>query len=63
MAERKHQDKQERWQAPREDEMHNATLKKRRAWAKEKKAMFELIFKENKAMMMNPTTMGAFKRD
>jgi hypothetical protein len=43
--------------------MHNATLKKRRAWAKEKKAMFELIFKENKAMMMNPTTMGAFKRD
>jgi hypothetical protein len=46
-----------------EDEKCKAAVKERRASADEKRAMAELIYEENKTMMIDPSTMDAYTRE
>jgi hypothetical protein len=51
------------WELLREDEKTKADIDERRAWAKEKCAMAELIAEENKIMMMDLSKMDEFTKE
>jgi ribosomal protein S21 len=55
--------KQARWETLWEDQMRKAAVEARRESAKRKRAMLELIAKDNNTMMMDPTTMDAYTRE
>jgi hypothetical protein len=63
IAEKKIQENKIRWKAIQEDDISKAATKEKRAMAEDKRAMAELITKENKTMMMDPSTMDAFTRE
>jgi hypothetical protein len=63
IAEKKIQENKIRWKAIREDDISKAATKEKRAMAEDKRAMAELITKENKTMMMDPSTVDAFTRE
>jgi hypothetical protein len=62
LIEKKSQEKQIRWELLRENEKVKATIDERRARAKEKRAMAELITEENKTIMMDPLLMDEFTK-
>ncbi|KAE8820517.1 Lactation elevated protein 1 [Hordeum vulgare] len=53
LAEKKAQEKQEKWQLLKEETVHKVAIEERRDMAKERKAMAKLLQEENKIMMMN----------
>jgi hypothetical protein len=63
LMEKRSQEKQIRWELLREDEKVKATINERRARAKEKCAMAELIAEENKTMMMDPSLRDEFTKE
>jgi hypothetical protein len=63
MMDKKIQEKQTRWELLREDEKLKAVSDERKARAEEKRAMVELIAKENKTMMMDPSLMDDFTKE
>jgi hypothetical protein len=63
LMENKSQEKQMRWELLREDEKMKAGIDERRARAKEKCAMAELIAEENKIMMMDSSKMDEFTKE
>jgi hypothetical protein len=63
LMEKKSQEKQIRWELLREDEKMKSAIDDRRARAKEKCAMAELIAEENKIMMMDSSKMDEFTKN
>jgi hypothetical protein len=60
MMEKKHKEKEAKWNILREDVKRKADLEERRASADENRAMAELIVAENVTMRMNPAEMDEF---
>jgi hypothetical protein len=63
LMERKSQEKQMRWELLREDEKIKAAIDEKRARAKEKHIMMELIAEENKIMIMDSLNMDEFIKE
>jgi hypothetical protein len=63
LMEKKSQEKQMRWELLREDENIKAVIDERRARAKEKRALAELIAEENMIMMMDSSKMDEFIKE
>jgi hypothetical protein len=63
LMEKKSQKKQMRWELLREDEKLKAAIDERRARAKEKRAMAEIIAEENKIMTIDSSKMDEFTKE
>jgi hypothetical protein len=63
LMEKKSQKKQMRWELLREDEKMKAAIDERRARAKEKCAMAEIIAEENKIMMIDSSKIDEFTKE
>ena len=63
LAEKKAQEKQEKWQLLKEETMCKVAIEERRAMAEENKAMAKLLQEENKIMMMNRNDMDGFTKE
>ena len=63
LAEKKAQEKQEKWQLLKEETMRKAVIEERRAMADENKAMAKLLLEDNKIMMMNQNEMDEVTKE
>ena len=63
LAEKKAQEKQEKWQLLKEEELRKAAIKERRVRAAENKAMSMLLAEENKIMTMNRNDMDDLTKE
>ena len=63
LAEKKAQEKQEKWQLLKEETVRKAAIEERRAMADENKAMAKLLLEENKIMMMNQNEMDEVTKE
>ncbi|KAE8808215.1 Lactation elevated protein 1 [Hordeum vulgare] len=63
LAEKKAQEKQERWLLLKEEGMRKAVTEERKALAKENKALVKLLAEENKIMVMNRNEMDDITKE
>ncbi|XBJ10746.1 hypothetical protein VPH35_015554 [Triticum aestivum] len=63
LAEKKAQEKREKWQLLKEETMRKAAIEDRRAMADYNKAMTKLLAEENKIMMMNRNEMDEVTKE
>ena len=63
LAEKKAQEKQEKWQLLKENTMHKAAIEERRAMVGENKDMAKLLAEENKIIMMNRNEMDEVTKE
>ncbi|XBI86969.1 hypothetical protein VPH35_025108 [Triticum aestivum] len=63
LAEKKAQEKQQKWQLLKEETMRKAAIEERRAMAEENKAMDKILQEENKIMMMNQNDMDELTKE
>ena len=63
LAEKKAQEKQEKWQLLKEEGLRNVVIEERKALAEENKALAKLLAEENKIMTMNRSDMNDLTKE
>ena len=63
MVEKKAQEKQEKWQLPKDEGLHKAAIEERRARAAENKAISKLLAEENRIMTLNRNVMDDITKE
>ncbi|KAE8810269.1 Lactation elevated protein 1 [Hordeum vulgare] len=63
LAEKKSQEKQEKWQLLKNEELRKADIEERRALAAENKSMYKLLAEENRIMTLNHNDMDDISKE